>query len=57
VLFNAADHDVEFRIPSSPTARWRIILNTAEDDSAGEFGISDPCNVTARSLLLMEAVA
>jgi glycogen operon protein len=55
VMFNAAAEDIVFKVPQSPTARWRLVLDTADPNAEGECGIGDDVPLTSRSLRVMEA--
>jgi glycogen operon protein len=55
VMLNAAAEDMVFKVPQSPTPRWRLLLDTAEMHPEGEHAVGGEVTLAARSLLLMEA--
>ena len=56
VMFNAAPEDMVFKVPQSPTQRWRLVLDTADSTAEGEYGIGEDVHLTSRSLRVMENV-
>jgi glycogen operon protein len=59
VLFNAADHDVEFALPESDVVQWHLLLDTAFEEpktDAPADGSAVTFNVTARSIAVFNGL-
>jgi len=60
VLFNAADHDIEFTLPDNAAVAWHILLDTAFDVAKPEMPAGEAAKtftVTARSIAVFNGIA